>query len=129
MFQCLHLLIEHQKLTAMNEVILQVWLCVVAFARLASVYMGYVTPFILQDKVFNSKPELVNPLQGRTFGIWTSVTCGLCIIATCFIHEQSIIIANILSFVIAWIYFVVEMTVYQTMTFKGAGAPFIVSSM
>ena len=57
---------------------LQCWLGFVSSLRLLSVYFGYFAPEILKDKVFDSceQAEMTN-LVGRTFAIWTTVTCAI----------------------------------------------------
>lgn len=71
---------------------------------------------------------VVSPLYGRTFAVWTSVTCCLCVITAFNLDDQPIFLATLLSFFAALLHFVTEVFVYKTMTFSNSLSPLIVSS-
>ena len=108
---------------------LTIWLYVVAALRLLSVGIGYTRPLTLAKRVFPTPASAqVTPLMGRTFGIWTLVTCTLCVLCA---QEPdpnaSIFLATFLSFVYAGGYFVLELVVYKTVTVKSVLSPAVVA--
>lgn len=107
---------------------LQWWLRIVAGLRCFSVLLGYFNVSRFRTNLFTLAPEdQVSDLQGRTFGIWTSVTCMLCILAAENLDQSAIILATIGSFVIALIYFLLEYFIYQTISTAAFASPAIVA--
>ena len=107
---------------------LQVWLVIVALLRCLSVYIGYLNVSRFRTNLFTmAKPGQVTDLQGRTFGIWTSVTCLLCLLCAFNLDQSAIVLATIGSFVIALVYFMLEYFVYRTVSIASVMSPFIVA--
>lgn len=104
----------------------RIWLIVVAIMRFASVAFGYFQREILHERVFVRETEY-SALAGRTFGIWTSVTCALCLLCQKYYYETGILLATLASFVLAFVYFAVEYVVYKTVSVKSFASPLIVS--
>lgn len=109
--------------------LLAIWLYVVAAMRALSVFMGYFFPQKLCSTVFASAMKYdTSALTGRTFGVWTLVTCTLCILTAQNLDASSpIFLATMLSFVYAFAFFVLEMLVYKTVSTKSIISPGIVS--
>jgi len=63
----------------------------------------------------------VQDIHGRTFGVWTLVTCLLCVMSAFNLHNEELYLVTYLSFVIALGYFSLECFVYRTMAVKNLG--------
>lgn len=73
-------------------------------------------------------PHAVTDLWGRSFACWCAVTSSLCIITALYIDSRPVYLATMLSFVIAFLHFFTEFTVYGTMHASGLISPGIISS-
>lgn len=51
----------------------------------------------------------MTPLYGRTFGVWTAVTCMMCLVCASHIHERGIYIATAATFALAGALFTAEL--------------------
>lgn len=60
----------------------------------------------------------VTEVHGRTFGVWTLLTCTLCYLCAFNLHDRPLYLATILSFVYAFGHFLTEFLIYQTMEIK-----------
>lgn len=107
---------------------LQGWLVFAAFLRVFSVGVGIFKPLIFQSKVYRRRPEQVTHLQGRTFAAWTLTSCMLCGLCAACMHEPTLYLATMGSFMIAWVKFVAELFIYKTVDVRGAASPFLISS-
>ena len=99
----------------------QYWLLFVAFLRSISVVVGYAGPSSYQRSLFTTAPSQVTPLAARTFAIWTSVTCALCLVCAAHLRERGIVLATALSFYAAAFYFTYELVLGRTATLKDWG--------
>ena len=99
----------------------QYWLFFVAFLRSISVVVGYFGPSAFQRSLFTSSTSQVTPLAARTFAIWTSITCTLCVVCAFHLHERGIVLATAASFYAAAFYFTAELLVFRTVTLKDWG--------
>lgn len=115
------------------------WLLLVASLRLLSVYMGYVFPkkvlgHTLESQVFdraNNKSKKDDENQGsaftslsaRTFAVWTAVTCLVCIATSRQPENQLMLLLCLSTFVIAFVYFMLELFVYKTVSVKTVSRP------
>lgn len=113
----------------MSNVALRRWLLLVAALRLLSVYLGFFDFEQFRTKLFDLKPELVTDLYGRTFAIWTMLTCALCIICSRDPCNKAIYGATLLSFVVALFHFTLEVLVYETMSFSSAITPIFIAGI
>ena len=68
--------------------------------------MGFVGNFAVQD------------VHGRTFGVWTLLTCTLCVFCAFNLDNKPLYQITFLSFVFALGYFLLECFVYHTMAVK-----------
>ncbi|CAI5977358.1 unnamed protein product [Closterium sp. NIES-64] len=103
------------------------WLLLVAFARLSSVYFGYFNLWALQVAVYSKRT--MSDVHGRTFAVWTAVTCTLCILCALHLDSRPLYLATLASFVFALLHFLLELLVYKTMTVKNFAAPCFFASV
>ena len=88
------------------------------------------------------KCDLVTDLYGRTFATWTFLTCCLCVI--CSRNPQNrpiyglppvtsqttplcLTVATLLSFVAAFVHFITEMLIFETLSLRRAYIPLAIS--
>eukprot|EP00884_Botryococcus_braunii_P004211 jgi/Botrbrau1/13791/Bobra.0056s0041.1 len=108
----------------MNSVTaLRRWLVFVGMMRFFSVYLGYFHHKQLEYNLFDLQPGLVHELYGRTFAIWTMTTCGLCFICARNPRSPAIYGATMLSFILAGAFFLSEVLLFKTLSFRAAAAP------
>ncbi|RMZ53570.1 hypothetical protein APUTEX25_003392 [Auxenochlorella protothecoides] len=105
------------------------WLVFVALLRLLAVVIGFGSPDKLRTNLYNRKPFLVNDLQGRTFAVWTLTSSVLCLICARNPCVPSIYGATLASFAIALLHFLLELTVFGTLDWRGALQPGIVATV
>lgn len=106
------------------------WLYGVASLRMLSVFIGVFKPNVFKERVYRLRPDYVNPLLGRTFAAWTSITCMLCIL--CGVRmgkEPTLYLATLGSFTVAFVKFASEFAVFKTVDAKGVASPFIISTI
>lgn len=101
----------------------------VAFLRFFSVILGYCYPDTLSENVFAAALDQATPLQSRTFAIWTTTSCMLCLLCARNIGNRQLYAATFGSFVIALGYFLLEHLVYETVPLKRAMQPLVVASV
>lgn len=114
------------------------WLYVVASLRLLSVFLGYWYPRrllnrTLKDELFilaNSEGKKTDAprqeftgLTGRTFAVWTAVTCGVCVVTA--LHPENVPLLQLCTgtFGVAAAYFALEYGVYKTVSLKTVSRP------
>eukprot|EP00897_Mesotaenium_endlicherianum_P010159 jgi/Mesen1/9171/ME000591S08498 len=93
---------------------LGIWLLLLAFLRLSSVYFAFFNSWALKTAVF-SKAE-VTSLHARTFGTWTALTCMLTAICAFNLDCKPLYLATVLSFIVAFAHFFLELVLYGTMS-------------
>lgn len=102
---------------------LSIWLLFVGLCRLSAVYFGFFNVWALRVAVF-SKLKVMQDVHGRTFGVWTLVTCLLCVVTALNLDNEALYLVTFLSFVFALGYFLLECFVYHTMAVKGLASMF-----
>mmetsp|Transcript_30682 Transcript_30682/g.49643 ORF Transcript_30682/g.49643 Transcript_30682/m.49643 type:complete len:137 (+) Transcript_30682:1222-1632(+) len=107
---------------------LQIWLCFVAALRFLAVVFGlfYMHPIRV---MFALKPDQVTDLHGRTFAVWTLVTCTLCILCAIYVYNPAIYLATYLSFIYALFHFVFEVFYFKTLTVGKAAITLVVAGV
>ena len=108
---------------------LKFWLFLVAFLRLLSVIIGYFQPEQFQFRLFTNNPNEVSPLAARSFAVWTLLTCSCCILCAFNLNSRPIYLLTIWSFIVALAWFILELFIYETVTYATALSPFIVASL
>jgi len=82
---------------------------------------GYVPSFIknlgILFLVWSTKHCLhaVTDVHGRTFGVWTLLTCTLCFLCALNLENRPLYLATFLSFIYALGHFLTEYLIYHTM--------------
>ncbi|CAN1825693.1 Ergosterol biosynthetic protein 28 [Linum perenne] len=113
------------------------WLMLVGSLRLASVWFGFFNIPRLRSGVYGrtsntilnhiefamffsdplfGKLYAVTAVHGRTFAIWTLVTCTLCYTCAFNLDNKPLYLVTLLSFIYALVHFLMETLVYQTMS-------------
>lgn len=59
--------------------------------------------------------SLVTEVHGRTFGVWTLLTCTLCFLCAFNLDNKPLYLATFLSFIYALGHFLTEYLIYDTM--------------
>lgn len=108
---------------AANTTFLQHWLVVVALLRLLSVYIGYFNFERFRTNLFDKAPDQVSELYGRTFAIWTSLSCVLCLVCARNPCNRPVYAATLASFLLAIFHFTTEAAIYKTLTWGKAMVP------
>ncbi|KAI8548508.1 hypothetical protein RHMOL_Rhmol07G0278600 [Rhododendron molle] len=89
------------------------WLMLVGSLRLASVWFGFFNIWALRLAVFSN--TTMTEVHGRTFGVWTLLTCTLCFLCAFNLDNRPLYLATLLSFIYASGHFLAEYLIYQTM--------------
>mmetsp|Transcript_1822 Transcript_1822/g.5309 ORF Transcript_1822/g.5309 Transcript_1822/m.5309 type:complete len:151 (-) Transcript_1822:1111-1563(-) len=113
-----------------SVVALRRWLVVVALLRLLSVYLGYMNVKRLSTNLFDTAADVgtaVTPLTGRTFAMWTATSSMLCLVCAKNPQNKAIYGATLMSFVLALLFFIGELFVFKTLTWKSALQPMTVA--
>jgi hypothetical protein len=58
---------------------------------------------------------VVTEVHGRTFGVWTLLTCTLCFLCAFNLENKPLYLATFLSFIYAFGHFLTEYLIYRTM--------------
>lgn len=111
-----------------NDEYLKWWLVGVAGLRLFSVALGYFWPFQLKDKVFAAPKVQFTDLNGRTFAVWTAVTCAVTLMTAFNLSNAPLVQLCVGSFVIANTFFMLEKFVYGTVKVASIAGPFFFAS-
>ncbi|KHG09873.1 hypothetical protein F383_12261 [Gossypium arboreum] len=95
------------------------WLMLVGSLRLASVWFGFFDIWALRLAVFSNTtsmlPLRMSEVHGRTFGVWTLLTCTLCFLCAFNLENKPLYLVTFLSFIYAFGHFLTEYLFYQTM--------------
>ncbi|KAG4193979.1 hypothetical protein ERO13_A06G027600v2 [Gossypium hirsutum] len=89
------------------------WLMLVGSLRLASVWFGFFDIWALRLAVFSSTS--MTEVHGRTFGVWTLLTCTLCFVCAFNLENKPLYLVTFLSFIYAFGHFLTEYLFYHTM--------------
>jgi len=93
------------------------------------VYLGYLSPQRLHTNLFDLAGASVNDLYGRTFAMWTATSCVLCLCCARNPCNQAVYGATLFSFVLALLFFLAELAIFRTLSWKTALQPLIVASV
>lgn len=124
------------------------WLYVVASLRLLSVVLGYTYPKavfgqnletqlfdIANPKAGDDKSKAAKagkqftPLTGRTFAVWTAVTCIVCVLTAQEPENTGLLKLCCSTFAVAMAYFALELTVYKTASLSKVLRPAVFASV
>ncbi|CAI0464221.1 unnamed protein product [Linum tenue] len=90
------------------------WLMLVGTLRLASVWFGFFNIPRLRSGVYGKSP--MTAVHGRTFAVWTLVTCTLCYTCAFNLDDKPLYLVTFLSFIYALVHFSTETLIYQSMS-------------
>ncbi|KAI5655122.1 hypothetical protein M9H77_32309 [Catharanthus roseus] len=71
--------------------------------------------YISLGAMYNFKLQELTEVHGRTFGIWTLLTCTLCFLTAFNLDNKPLYLATFLSFIYAFGHFLTEYLIYHTM--------------
>lgn len=109
---------------------LQAWIGIVGVMAFGNTISCFYNHQFLADKLYTAAPDEVNGLSARLFGVWTMLSAILRLYCAFDIRNKSIYNLTLVSFFLAFIHFVLEITVYKTATLTvGVLAPLLVSSI
>ncbi|KAK9023379.1 hypothetical protein V6N11_003599 [Hibiscus sabdariffa] len=89
------------------------WLMLVGSLRLPSVWFGFFDIWALRLAVFSN--TTMSEVHGRTFGVWTLLTCTLCFLWAFNLENKPLYLVTFLSFIYAFGHFLTEYLFYNTM--------------
>ncbi|XP_043929421.1 ergosterol biosynthetic protein 28 homolog [Protopterus annectens] len=69
--------------------VLRSWLVMVSVIAVGNTVQSFRDHSFLSEKLYTGKPELVNELQARTFGIWTLLSSGIRCVCAIDIHNRT----------------------------------------
>ncbi|GAA5953268.1 hypothetical protein JCM3765_007458 [Sporobolomyces pararoseus] len=103
------------------------WMLFVSSLAIFNSVQNFLTTSLTR-KVYARSPAYINPLQARTFGIWTLTSAFIRLYASYHITNKPVYDLAMISYGIAWFHFVSELVIFGTAGLKGAISPFIVST-
>ncbi|XP_028100121.1 ergosterol biosynthetic protein 28, partial [Camellia sinensis] len=77
--------------------------------------VSYEVEFLLVSLLFPRCCFVVTEIHGRTFGVWTLLTCTLCFLCAFNLDNKPLYLATFLSFIYALGHFLTEYLIYETM--------------
>eukprot|EP01112_Ceratiomyxa_fruticulosa_P014953 TRINITY_DN4342_c0_g1_i1.p1 TRINITY_DN4342_c0_g1~~TRINITY_DN4342_c0_g1_i1.p1 ORF type:complete len:123 (-),score=6.41 TRINITY_DN4342_c0_g1_i1:160-528(-) len=105
------------------------WMFSVAALRAFGAIQAFFNSARLRTNVYSQKPREVTDLYTRLFGVWTLVSCTLCVCTALDPKNTSLLFSSFMSFVLALGHFMVEHFIYKTCSFRDIIPPFIVASV
>ena len=93
-----------------------------------SVGLGYLSPMVLKSKVFSHAGKQFTELTGRQFAVWTTATCLVTVMAALNLRNAALLWTCVGTFLIANVFFAVELLCYKTVSVKTIAAPFFFAS-
>ena len=111
-----------------DEGVLRTWLLGVAALRALSVGLGYLAPMTLQSKLFSRAGKQYTGLVGRTFAVWTAVTCLVTTAAALNLRNAALLWTTVATFVAANCFFALELLVYRSVSVATIALPFFFAS-
>ncbi|KAL6893634.1 hypothetical protein ACP4OV_007732 [Aristida adscensionis] len=95
------------------------WLVAVAAVRIGLTWSGYFSADALGAATY-AQTQMTG-VHGRTFGVWTLLSCTLCVLCALNLGNRPLYLATFMSFVYAYAHFIIEYLVYQTFTAANLG--------
>uniref|UniRef100_A0A8C0X1Y0 Ergosterol biosynthetic protein 28 n=1 Tax=Castor canadensis TaxID=51338 RepID=A0A8C0X1Y0_CASCN len=109
--------------------VLRSWLFIVAIIAVGNTVQSFRDHTFLYEKLYTGKPNLVNGLQARTFGIWTLLSSVIRCLCAIDIHNKTLYHITLWTFLLALGHFLSELFVFGTAAPTiGVLAPLIVAS-
>ncbi|XP_069064550.1 ergosterol biosynthetic protein 28 homolog [Pleurodeles waltl] len=109
--------------------VLRSWLLMVSIIAVGNTVQSFRDHSFLSDKLYTGKPNLVNGLQARTFGIWTLLSSIIRCACAIDIQNKTLYHITLWSFILAVAHFLSEVFIYKTAPMTiGVMAPLMVGS-
>ncbi|XP_003214422.1 ergosterol biosynthetic protein 28 homolog isoform X1 [Anolis carolinensis] len=109
--------------------VLRSWLVMVSIIAMGNTVQSFRDHSFLSEKLYTGKPNLVNGLQARTFGIWTLLSSVIRCYCAIDIRNKTLYNITLLTFFIALAHFLSEVFIYGTAAATiGVLAPLMVAS-
>ncbi|XP_066463755.1 ergosterol biosynthetic protein 28 homolog [Eleutherodactylus coqui] len=109
--------------------VLRSWLMMVAIIAAGNTLQSFRDHSFLSDKLYTGKPNQVNGLQARTFGIWTLLSSVIRCSCAIDIQNKTLYHITLWTFIMALLHFLSEVWVYHTAQMTiGILAPLLVAS-
>ncbi|XP_066128737.1 ergosterol biosynthetic protein 28 homolog isoform X1 [Saccopteryx bilineata] len=131
----LSLLLREEPLSDLRVVmsrflnVLRSWLVMVSIIAMGNTLQSFRDHTFLYEKLYTGKPDLVNGLQARTFGVWTLLSSVIRCLCAIDIHNKTLYHITLWTFLLALGHFLSELFVYGTAApTVGVLAPLMVAS-
>lgn len=109
--------------------VLRSWLVMVSIIAMGNTLQSFRDHTFLYEKLYTGKPNLVNGLQARTFGIWTLLSSVIRCLCAIDIHNKTLYHITLWTFLLALGHFLSELFVFGTAApTVGVLAPLMVAS-
>ncbi|KAM5177677.1 ergosterol biosynthetic protein 28 homolog isoform 1-T1 [Callospermophilus lateralis] len=109
--------------------VLRSWLVIVSIIAMGNTLQSFRDHTFLYEKLYTGKPNLVNGLQARTFGIWTLLSSVIRCLCAIDIHNKTLYHITLWTFLLALGHFLSELFVFGTAAPTiGVLAPLMVAS-
>eukprot|EP01113_Clastostelium_recurvatum_P033259 TRINITY_DN4377_c0_g1_i1.p2 TRINITY_DN4377_c0_g1~~TRINITY_DN4377_c0_g1_i1.p2 ORF type:complete len:123 (+),score=17.50 TRINITY_DN4377_c0_g1_i1:466-834(+) len=106
---------------------LQYWMFAVAGLRIFGAAQAFFNSARLRTNVYSRQPREVTSLHTRLFGIWTLMSCTLCLATAYDPANRSVLLCAWVSFVLALAHFIQEAFIFRTSSIRDIIPPFIVA--
>ncbi|QRV89738.1 hypothetical protein RhiJN_17756 [Ceratobasidium sp. AG-Ba] len=105
------------------------WQLIVSSMAVFNTIQNFVT-LSLTKRIYSKQPQNVNPLQSRTFGIWTLTAAILRFYCAYNVNNKAIYELTMWSYVLAFSHFTSELLIFRTAGLgPGVLSPFVVSTL
>ncbi|KAM7239273.1 hypothetical protein CapIbe_008768 [Capra ibex] len=95
--------------------VLRSWLVMVSIVAAGHSLQSFQDHTFLYENIYISKPDLVNGLQARTFGVWTLLSSVVRCFCAIDIHNKTLYYITLWTFFIGMGHFLSELFVFGTM--------------
>lgn len=97
---------------------LQGWICMVGVINLGNTLTCFIDHSFLASKVYLVKPEKVNDLCARLYGLWTLISAFLRIACALCIYNKAVYNLTMVSFLVTLLHFLSETFLYESSSFS-----------
>ncbi|XP_065842186.1 ergosterol biosynthetic protein 28 homolog [Oscarella lobularis] len=110
---------------------LRIWLAAIGAIAIISGVQAYVGKSVLQSRIYTAERTCCwDSLTDRLFGLWTVLAGFLRIISSRNVYNIPLYTATVLSFVLAFFHFILEVVVFETASFTvGVILPIFISGV
>ncbi|XP_068822434.1 ergosterol biosynthetic protein 28 homolog [Capricornis sumatraensis] len=110
--------------------VLRIWLMMTSIIAAGHSLQSFQDHTFLYEKLYTSKPDLVNGLQARTFGVWTLLSSVVRCLCAIDIHNKTLYYVALWTFFIVVGHILLELFVFGTVApTVNVMAPFMVASI